>query len=255
MGVFMSSISASLIVFAFVFGGAMLGMYLRSVLPKHHFEQESKDQVKLGMGLVATMAALLLSLLISSAKNSFDAESTELTGASSKLILVDRTLAQYGPEAKPVRELLKGAVASTLDWMSVRNNLDPNKLGATNCKIDCIYDKTQALVPGNDRQRSIQAQALSMLMDLRQTRWLMYEQVSTTISRPLLVILVFWLAALFLSFGLFAPANGTVIASLLVSAVSVSAAILLILELYRPYDGLIRLSVAPLQAALSQLGQ
>ncbi len=207
------------------------------------------------MGLVATMAALLLSLLISSAKNSFDAQSSELTAASSKLILVDRTLKQYGPEAQPVRDLLKGVVASTLDWISVKGNLEPGRVGVTNCKIDCIYDRAQALVPADDKQRAIQTQALSMLMDLRQTRWLMYEQESTTISPPLLVILVFWLVALFLSFGLFAPANGTVIASLLVSAVSVSAAILLIMELYSPYNGLIRLSIAPLQAALSQLGQ
>ena len=168
---------------------------------------------------------------------------------------MDRTLAQYGPEAKPVREILKGSVASTLDWMSVKGTTNIAKMKGSNCKMDCIYDQTQALLPGNDRQRSIQNQALSMLMDLRQTRWLMYEQGSTMISSPLLVILVFWLAALFLSFGLFAPANGTVITSLLVSAISVSAAILLILELYRPYNGLIRISTAPLQAALSQLGQ
>ncbi len=93
----MSSIAISSIVFVVVFGGAMLGMFLRTVLPKHHLDEESKDLVKLGMGLVATMAALLLSLLISSAKNSFDAQSSELTSASSKLILVDRTLAAVRP--------------------------------------------------------------------------------------------------------------------------------------------------------------
>jgi membrane-bound ClpP family serine protease len=83
----------------------------------------------------------------------------------------------------------------------------------------------------------------------------MYEQGTTSISLPMLSVLVFWLTTLFISFGLFAPHNGTVIASLFISALSVSGAILLILELYTPYAGLIQVSSAPLRAALAHLGQ
>ena len=94
----MSSIGISAIVFACVFGGAMFGVFLRAVLPEHHWNPESKDVVKLGMGLVATMCALILGLLVSSAKSYFDTQSSELTEMSSKIVMLDRLLAHYGPE-------------------------------------------------------------------------------------------------------------------------------------------------------------
>jgi hypothetical protein len=101
------------------------------------------------------------------------------------------------------------------------------------------FDKIQGLSP----------------MDVGQTRWLMYEQGTTSISLPMLSVLVFWLTTLFISFGLFAPRNGTVVASLFISALSVSGAILMIFEMYTPYSGLVQVSSAPLRAALAHLGQ
>jgi hypothetical protein len=96
----MSSMAISSIVFACVFGGAMLGMFIRAILPQHHLRSDSKDVVKLGMGIVATLSALVLGLLIASAKGSYDAQSAELTQMSAKIILLDRLLAHYGPETK-----------------------------------------------------------------------------------------------------------------------------------------------------------
>src|SRR5262245_22958760 len=111
----MSSIIISLIVFACVFGGALLGILLHAVLPEQHLSAESKDIVKLGMGLVGTMAALVLGLLIASAKGYYDAQSAELTQMSTNVVLLDRLLAQYGPETKEARTLLRGAVDRMLD--------------------------------------------------------------------------------------------------------------------------------------------
>jgi hypothetical protein len=247
----MSSTTISLIVFACVFGGALLGIFLHAVLPQHHLSNESKDIVKLGMGLVGTMAALVLGLLVASAKGSYDTQSAELTQMSANIALLDRVLALYGPETKETRALLRGAVARVLDQMWSSASLSvPTAAGG-----EILYDKIQGLSPKNDTQRSLQGQALSMAMDLGKTRWLMYEQAITSISIPLLVVLVLWLAAIFVSFGLFAPFNATVVASLFVSALSVSGAIFLILEMYTPYAGLIQLSSAPLRAALAHLGQ
>jgi hypothetical protein len=247
----MSSTTISLIVFACVFGGALLGIFLHAVLPQHHLSNESKDIVKLGMGLVGTMAALVLGLLVASAKGSYDTQSAELTQMSANIALLDRVLALYGPETKETRALLRGAVARVLDQMWSSASLSvPTAAGG-----EILYDKIQGLSPKNDTQRSLQGQALSMAMDLGKTRWLMYEQAITSISIPLLVVLVLWLAAIFISFGLFAPFNATVVASLFVSALSVSGAIFLILEMYTPYAGLIQLSSAPLRAALAHLGQ
>lgn len=247
----MSSTTISLIVFACVFGGALLGIFLHAVLPQHHLTNESKDIVKLGMGLVGTMAALVLGLLVASAKGSYDTQSAELTQMSANIALLDRVLALYGPETKETRALLHGAVARVLDQMWSSASLSvPTAAGG-----EILYDKIQGLSPKNDAQRSLQSQALSMAMDLGKTRWLMYEQAITSVSIPLLVVLVLWLTAIFISFGLFAPFNATVVSSLFVSALSVSGAIFLILEMYTPYAGVIQLSSAPLRAALAHLGQ
>ena len=112
------------------------------------------------------------------------------------------------------------------------------------------------LSPKDDRQRALQPPALAMTIELVQTRWLMYEQGSSgSVSTIMLVILVFWLSTIFLSFGLFAPRSATVITALFVAALSVSGAIFLILEMYSPFGGLIKISSAPLHAALTHLGQ
>src|SRR5215475_8428819 len=111
----MSSIATSLIVFACVFGGALLGILLRAVLPQNHLSAESKDIVKLGMGLVGTMAALVLGLLVASAKGSYDAQIADLTQGSTNIVLLDRLLAEYGPETKDARALLRNAVVRFVD--------------------------------------------------------------------------------------------------------------------------------------------
>lgn len=93
----------------------MLGMWLRSVLPEHCLNADTKELVKLGVGLIGTMAALLLGLLVASAKSSYDARSSELTQMAANAILLDRTLAHCGPETGATRSILKIAVARTID--------------------------------------------------------------------------------------------------------------------------------------------
>jgi hypothetical protein len=207
------------------------------------------------MGLVATLAALVLGLLIASAKGAYDSQSTEVTELSAKVVFLDRVLAHYGPEAREVRELLRSSVERALDqiWSKDATILFKTTAGTSGAEV--IADKIQELSPKNDAQRAMQSQAMSIVMALGQTRWLLYEQRLSSVSMPVLVVLTFWITALFVSFGLFAPFNTTTIVSLLVSALSVSGAIFLILEMYTPYAGLIQISSAPLRAALAQLGQ
>jgi hypothetical protein len=250
----MSSLEISLVTLAVVFGGALLGIALRAVLPEQHLTGDSRDVVKLGMGLIATMAALVLGLLIASAKSSYDTQNAELTDMCSKAVLLDRILAHYGPETKEAREMLRGAVVSVVDMVSSKAVDGPFQFGMS-ANGEVLYDKVQGLSPKDDTQRSIQAQALSTLMSLGQTRLLLAAQKSNSVSLPMLVVLVAWLTIIFISFGLFAPRNVTVIVSLLVSALSVSGAVFLILEMYSPYAGLIHVSDAPLRAALAHLGQ
>ena len=206
--------------------------------------------MKLGMGLVGTLAALVLGLLIASAKTSFDTQNVELTEMSSRVVMLDRVLAHYGPEAKEARSELRSSVVHTLDTLFSN---DASQLEST--KGEALFDIIQGLSPKDDAQRSIKAQALGTILALGQTRWLIAEQRVNSVSVPLLVVLIFWLTIIFMSFGLFAPRNATVIVSLLVSALSVSGAIFLILEMYSPYAGLIHVSSGPLRAALAHLGQ
>jgi hypothetical protein len=248
----MNFIAIRLIVLACVFGAALIGMFLRAVLPEQHLSADSKDTVRLGIGVISTMAALVLGLLVASAKNFYDAQSSELTQMSANVILPDRVLAHYGPEAKEARDLLRGAVARPLNliWHQDHSEMVPTATGG-----EVLYDKIQALSPKNDAQHALQAQASSMAIDLGKLRWLMFEQGSTSISLPLLWMLVFWLVIVFTSFGLFAPSNPTVIATLFLCALSVSGAIFLILEMYTPFGGLMQISSAPLRNALAHLGE
>ena len=249
----MSAIAVGCIVFALVFSSAMLAMAVHTALPEHHLSTDSKDVVKLGTALIATMAALVLSLLIASAKTAFDTRSNQLVQASADIILLDRALARYGPETKEARSLLQRSVAGTVEriWPTdgaKRVTIDP---GAS--PIEAVYDKIEALSPQSEAQRSMQSQALILAADMGRTRLLLFEHLGSSIPVPFLVVLVFWLCIIFASFGLFAPRNATVIAVLCVCALSVSGAIFLILELDRPFEGVLQVSGAPLRAALAQL--
>jgi hypothetical protein len=238
-----------------VFAGALFGMFLRAVLPEHHLTTESKDVMKLGVALVSTMAALVLGLLIASAKSSYDAQNTSMVESSAKVVLLDRVLAHYGPETKEIRDLLRDLVARVLDQTWPKNNANRSSLQAPYGGAEIILDKIQQLSPKDESQHSLKTQALSITWDIYQTRWLQYAAQASSVSMSLLLTLVFWLAAIFVSFGLFAPRNASVVASIFICAVSVSGAILMILEMFKPYGGLIQLSSGPVSAALSQLGK
>ena len=230
-------------------------MSLRPALPERHLNSDSREAVRVAMGLVATMVALVLSLLIASAKSSYDTQNSELTDVSSKAVLLDRLLAHYGADSKKARQEVRNSVVRILDKIGQEDRTGASQKEPPSTGSEVLYDEIQALSPKDDAHRSMQSQALSIAIGLGQTRWLMYEQRANTVSKQLLTALIFWLTVLFISFGLFAPRNPTVFFVLFVSALSVSCANLLILGMYTPYEGLIRLSDTPLRNALAQLGQ
>jgi hypothetical protein len=250
----MSPLTISLIVFGVIFVGALLGMVCRARLPEHHLSPDSRDVVKLGMGLVGTITALVLGLLIASAKGSFDAQRNGLAQLAANVILLDRILAHYGPEAKEAREQLRGAIADLIDRTWPADGSRSGQLEAPG-GYESLYETIQALAPKNEAQRSLKAAALKTGVDIAHARWLLFAEKGSAIPVPFLVVLVFWVAMLFASFSLFAPPNATVVVTLLVCALSVAGAIFLILELDRPFEGLIPISSDPLRRALEQLGR
>ena len=251
----MSAMAIGWIVFALVFGSALLAMYVHSLLPAEHLSSDSKDVVKLGIALVATMSALVLSLLVASAKSAFDTRSNQLTQVSADIVLLDRALVRYGPETKEARSVLQRTVATTIDRFWPVERAHPIVIDPAAAPVEALYDKIEALTPQNDAQRSMQNQAMTLAADVARMRLLLFENLGASIPVPFLVVLVFWLCIIFASFGLFAPRNATVIAALCVSALSVAGAIFLILELDRSFEGLLQVSGQPLRAALAQLGR
>jgi len=243
----MSPLLTSLIVFGCVFSGALLGMFLRSVLPEHHLSPESKTALNLVVGLIGTMAALVLGLLVATAEGSFNTRNNEYTQMSANVVLLDRTLAHYGPETEKARQILKVGVTR---WLQP----DSFEKGASRGS-EILVDAIQGLSPQNDGQRWLQSQALTMALNLGETRWLLFEQSGRSIPLAFLVVVTFWLSIIFASFGLFAPRNSTVLIALFVGALSVSGAIFLILELDLPFEGLMQISDVSMRNALGQLGK
>ena len=249
----MSPIEVGCIVLACVFGGAVLGMAIHTTLPEHHLNAESKDVIKLGMGLIATMSALVLALLTNSAKGSYDTQRNELTQTAANVILLDRVLAHYGPETKEARDLVKLSAAGMIDRMWPSEPVRTAKSGLLTTSGELFFDKIQELTPKNEVQHALQAQAISLSIGIGQARLLLFEQGGRSIPMPFLVLLIFWVTVIFLSFGLFAPHNATVIATLFLCALSVSGAIFLIMELDRPFGGIIQISSAPLRNAIDNI--
>lgn len=251
----MNPIAVSAVVFTCVFGGALLGIFLHFLLRAEHLSSESKEAVRLGMGLVATTVALVLGLLIASAKSFYDTGNTEMTQLAADAVLIDRALAHYGPETQDARAELRSSVARLVDFDGSKHRLAKTRFDPSSRSEDTLYNKIQGLSPRDENQKRLQGQALEFATQIGKTRWLMFEQKTTPLPTPLLAMLVFWLTVLFITFGMFVRPNVVVIAALFISALALSGAILLIAEMYQPYGGLIQVSDAPLRAALAQMGQ
>ncbi len=253
----MSSTEISLITFACVFGAALIGNLVGRRLPEGHLSGDSRDTVKVGTAMISTLSALVLGLLVGSAKGSLDSMASGFTQMGARIILLDRSLADYGPETKPIRETMRRNMAASFASVWKKPGGDPSRRKAieSSAPVEQAQEEIRRLSPRNDDQRQLQSQAMQISGDIIQGRWMMFEQMKGSLPLPLLAVLVFWLAITFAGMGLLAPRNLTVIAVLLVCALSASGAIFLILEMNRPLDGWIRASPGPLLAAMAVIGR
>lgn len=249
----MNSFSVALSMLGVVFGGALLGLGLQKILPEHHLTTETKDVVRLATALIATLSALVLSLLVSSAKGSFDRFDSELIQNATKIVMLDRALDQYGPQTDHIRELLKTGYKNRIEHLfgGGTKSISPHEI-AEQENIDILL---LALTPEGPVQQGLKARAVALNADINTTAELIHAQRFDAIPTNLLLVLGAWLALIFLTFGLFAPPNAVVVGALLMCSMSVSGAVLLILEMHVPFTGLITLSSAPMQDALSYLGR
>ncbi len=251
----MNSTVIALVSIACIFGGTLVGLAIRRILPADHLSEESRDAVKVGAGMVSMMAALVLGLLVSSAKQHFDSTNTAIVEGGARIILLDRLLANYGAESKELREDLRQGVASTIQLLWPEEPRQESlRTFEKATMIEVLAQRIRELEPQNEAQRALQQQAVNICSELMLSRWLQIEQAQTSLPIQFIVILLFWLTMLYMSFGLLAPRNPTVITAMFVGALSLATALFLILEMNRPMDGSIKASSAPMHKALEHLG-
>jgi hypothetical protein len=248
----MNDLLISLLVFAIIFGGALLGVIVRPLLSEKHLHPDSKDVVRMATGLTGTLAALVLGLLIASAKSSFDQKTGQIKQMTAAIIFMDDLLEQFGPEAAPVRNLLRQSIPPLANRIWHEEAIPADKLGhfETLAQSLAFENGLERLSPTNDAQRSLKSRAIQTFTEAAQLRLQLFTQAGRSIPLPFLIILIFWLSAIFVSFTLFSQTNLIVMVSLFVCALSFGCAIFLILELDNPFHGLMGISSATLRSAL-----
>jgi hypothetical protein len=207
----MASIVTTVIALTSMGVGMLLGSFLRYWLPDAHLRDDSKDVEKTASGMIATLVALVVGLLVSSAKDSFDRANAGITQMGAKIILLDRLLGRYGSEAAPTRGRLREAVAAGIDRIWPTTSGPSGGMGAVEraTGIEDVQESIRRLTPGDEASKSIQAQAFEICKDLSESRWLVIEQAQTEPPTVFLLMLIFWLTVLFISLGLLAPSNAT----------------------------------------------
>ena len=250
----MSPTETSLIVFVVLVAGALAGARLRRALPEGHLDQHAKDVVRLGAGLLATIVGLVLGLLISSAKSTYDTQRDEVRQLAAAIVILDKTLEQYGPESRPARVALRQMIKPIADRMwgdDARRSSDAPFVSTA--EGETTYAAIRALPAANDAQRFFQSQAIQTANALAQLRLTLYEQSGGRMPPLFLGVLVAWLFVLFVSFSLFSPLSPTALGALVLLALSAAGAIFLILEMYQPFSGVMRIDSEPLRQALAPL--
>jgi hypothetical protein len=249
------------VTFACTFACALFGITIKSALPTTHLSKETQDVVRLGMGLVATMTALLLGLVTAAAKGSFDSQDLAIKNAAAGMLTLDRLLARYGPETQPIREQFRGLVAARFEEIWPEGGGQPGGFAILQARMrgapaaETLEDRILALTPKTDTQRWLKAEALKLTEEVLRTRWRLLSNASGSVPRTFLVVVIFWLSMTFGSFGLAGPRNATVVTVFVISTLSVAAAVFLILELDGPFDGIIRISSEPFGFTLANLGK
>ena len=250
----MSSQLVFLVTFVSIAVGGALGMLIRIRLPDAGLIAESKEVVRLGAGLMGTVAALVLGLMIASAKNSYDTQTANVRQLAANIILLDELLEQYGPETREARAMIRSAAAITVTrvWQesAAAGRAETFSPSGAAARFFLILEN---LSPTNDVQRSIKPRLVEVATDLARTRLMMFVHFDNPIPAPLLVIVILWLTVIFASFTLFAETNVVVAAASLIYALAVSSALFLIVDMSQPFTGLMKIPNEPLRHVLPQL--
>ena len=251
----MGPVAIGLLAFGLALAGILLGSVLQRTLPTSQFSPESKEVVKLSLGIVATLSALVLGLLVASAKTTYSAREGEINQITAYVILLDNLLAKYGEGAQAARASLRQAIPPMVDhiWKEAQSEPVQSAPFKASAEGEAFYQHLQELQPTNDLQRGLKQRIIEVALDLAKARLLLFSHLGSSIPFPFLAVLLLWMTILFAGFSLLAPPNTITLASLIVCALSVSAAVFLILGLDQPFSGLMAIERKSLMNALSPL--
>ena len=251
----MAPIGISLLAFILALIGILLGIVTQKNLPEGQLTSGSKDVIKLGISVVAMLAALVLGLMIASAKSTYDARKSEIAQFTADVMLLDYLFVEYGDQSRVARAALRQAIAQGVEkiWTEGRSVPSHPRPFTSTAEGEAFYQQVQDLQPTNDAQRALYSRIMKITDDLMQARFLSFSHLRSSIPPPFLAVLLLWMIVLFAGFSLMEPANATTLASLVVCALSVSGAIFLILELDQPFGGIMMIPSEPLRNALLPL--
>ena len=256
----MDSMTATVLTFASCLVGYVAGQWVSRFLPEHHYQHsDARDVLKSATGMIATLVALVLGLLVTSSKSTFDRTTDAMNENGARIIQIDRLLRKYGPEALPAQQALKlltGDVIAQMDEgrLSMGQRLEASDKHPDGPLEDRLTMPVLSLQPKTVEQEKIQRRASDLMATLTESRWSMLERASNKLPSAFLVLLFFWLAVLFAGFGVLAPRNNpTILTAFLICGFSMAGAIYLIVEMNESLDGTMRVSTSPLKIALEMM--
>jgi hypothetical protein len=248
----MSPLAESLVFLGVLLAGAMLGMAISLLVPEHHRNEGTRSHFTATISVVATLAAFVLGLAISNANTARLTMTQDVVLLSSDIVRVDGLLRQIGPDADAARGVLvRYAVQRREDLFPQAANAQANLANpASDTLLNGLQERLLELKPRDDAQHWRLSQMLELSNQMAATSWAIAEQRHASAPQGVVLVVTFWLAILFGTYGMFTPRHATAVAALFLCATAVAAAVFVILDAGTPFSGLIRISPASLVDAV-----
>lgn len=251
----MQALAVGALVFVSLFAGACAGMWGARRLRENHLSKETQEAVKLGVGMVAAMASLILGLMTASVKGNFDATARDVQQFATDLITLDVSLRTYGPGANDARQALiaytRHALAET--WPGEDSARSRIQSTSSEILLEALGHQIRILAPASALQGELRAEALDRYKTVTALRWTVVGEAVTTVPPVFIAVLIVWLTLIFISFGLFAPVNAVSVVMFFLCSLSLAGALFLILEMSGPFDGIIHVPSSAMSHALAQM--
>lgn len=250
----MTATATSALIAGIIFAASLIGLALPRVLPERHLSKDTLDAIKLGTGMLSVLASLVLGLMIATVKTSFDTTASQVRAYAADLIVLDETLRDYGQAAVPIRRMVRDYTAKLLNDVLLSDDqpyLTENRQAGD--MLESIREHIRDLPTSAPGQGWLVDQSLQIVTSLLRERWLLIEHAGPSVHPLVIWLLVSWIVAIFISFGINAPRHATMMAAFLVVSVAIGSSMFLVLEMDTPFEGVLRVSSRPMQIALTHM--